>query len=168
LYRPVSAEEEKIFKSARRDIFPNDVRAQLDQSRDQMIAWTGIVKRIDVKSDGDQISANILFEHHYWDWIEDFGTQVQRAFLSPRGEGLFQCAIASGETKSFSEKEGDLAIVYGTPERVADGGTVLLRCYGVRSFGRSYYATDVWDYGRDFLLKGDKADFKILRTPIFR
>jgi len=32
----------------------------------------------------------------------------------------------------------------------------LAQAYGV--------ATDFWDYGRDWLEKGDKSDFKALRT----
>ena len=26
--------------------------------------------------------------------------------------------------------------------------------------------TDIWDYGREFLLRGDESDFKVLRTPM--
>src|SRR2546423_1398905 len=52
----------------------------------------------------------------------------------------------------------DMAIVYGTPERLpADGRTVVLTGVRFKAFPKARYATDIWDYGRDFRLKAMRA-----------
>jgi hypothetical protein len=58
-----------------------------------------------------------------------------------------------------------MALVYGVPERIEADGTIVLAARRLRTLPQELYATDIWDYGRAFLLKGDRSDFKILRAP---
>ena len=111
------------------------------------------------------------YEHHYWDWIEDYGSQRQSIFLSPRGEGQFRCRqilkdFAPGADVS-PMPAGYMAIVYGKLEGI-DKNVVTLYCVSwIIKVRPDYFATDIWDYGRDYLLHGDKSDFKVLRVPVF-
>ncbi|MFC2071362.1 hypothetical protein ACFLUU_01405 [Chloroflexota bacterium] len=77
------------FDKADRNIYPDDVRNDLANYKFSTIAWSGIVKQAEVlKVEGGTVFYFTL-EHHYFDWIEDFGIQRETLFLSPRGEGLF-------------------------------------------------------------------------------
>lgn len=167
LYDPPDAEERRLLASARRDVFPDDVRRDLDAHRSTLIAWVGIVESARWL-DREEPTAEFLIEHHYWDWIEDYSIQREVAFLSPRGEGQFSCLRPSAKWKPGDPlpPPQSMAIVYGYPEAVrSDSAVVEVRCLMISIAPREWYGTDIWDYGRDFLLHGDKSDFKILRVP---
>ena len=119
---------------------------------------------------------DLYVEHHYWTFIEDFGMQPQRALLSPRGEGMFRCRGAksdAAQTEMTADTSrlrfiptvaaGDMAIVVGKPVRVADEGVVHLRCLYLDVRPRAYYSTELWDYGRRWLLDQDFSDLRIRR-----
>jgi hypothetical protein len=167
-YTPRSGEEQALLRTARRDVFPGDVRRDLGAHAGELVGWTGIVTEKRRVEHPEGVELRILIEHHYWNWREDFGTQQQVAFLSPRGEGSFQVSFiadASSEDPRFLPA-GDMAVVYGTPKRL-DGDVVVLDYRGASWLPPRAFATDVWDYGRDFLLRQDQRDFKVLRVPIF-
>jgi hypothetical protein len=168
LYRPSDASEQQLFSSARRDIFPEDVRADVLRYRTQMLLWSGIIREVRPVETGQGPGMEVLFEHHYWDFIEDYSVQKARAFLSPRGEGMFQASFPEQHAQLPEHvRVDDMAIVYGTPERLdADGRTVVLTGVRFKTFPKGLYATDIWDYGRDFLVKGDRNDFRVLRVPL--
>ena len=166
--------EATVFASARRDVFPNDVRAGTAGAGP--VAWAGVVMRVDEAVVGRTRVWDLYGEHHYWTWIEDFGMQPQRALLSPRGEGVFRCRGVRSEgspTEMTADanrlryiptlQPGDMAMVVGEPIRVGDSDVVHLRCLFLDVRPRAYYTTDRWDYGRDWLLKHDPADFRPFR-----
>jgi hypothetical protein len=174
LYRPVTSSAD-VFARGRRDVFPGDVRD--GHAGAGLVAWSGIVSRVEETATGGTRVWDLYVEHHYWDWIEDFGIQRERAFLSPRGEGPFRCrgVISEGAPTEMTADAnhlrvvptlatGDMAIVVGEPIRVADG-VVHLRCLYLDARPKSFYATDRWDYGRRWLLQQDRTDFRILRKP---
>jgi hypothetical protein len=166
-YSPSTGEEREVLANARRDIFPDDVRGDLDTHRSTLIAWVGILESARWLDPSEPI-AEFMIEHHYWDWIEDHSVQREVAFLSPRGEGRFVCAKRSNESKRGDPLPANrsMAIVYGYPDAVrASTGVVELRCVLISFAPREWYGTDIWDYGRDYLLNGDKSDFKVLRVP---
>lgn len=161
--------EATIFPTARRDILPDDVRSNLKSYRSTTVLWTGIVQGSERR--GRQLLTR--FKHHYWDWIEDYSTQRQIAFLSPRGEGYFACLqnidLHTKEKPMAMPQRGEMAVVYGTPVLIGSDGMVMLECLpAMRSLLPEKYATDIWDYGRDYLLKGDKSDLKVLRVPLYQ
>ena len=161
--------ERAAFLKARRDVFPDDVRQDIKKYEPQLLLWTGIVKGIEFSA--QEHLARVRVEHHYWDWIEDHSFQREIAFLSPRGEGLFECLLefpTAEDALAFKEHlppVGDMAIAYGMPLTQDKDGVILLRCVILRAIKQGYYATDIMDYGRDFLLKGDSRDGRILRVP---
>lgn len=171
LYAPSTDQERQLFSSARRNIFPDDVRQDVDAHRTTLVAWTGIMKSARWL-DREQSTAEFLIEHHYWDWVEDHSIQPEVAFLSPRGEGLFSCikpfvkpSIQSEVVNPLPPPES-MAVAYGYPEVVhAQSEIVELRCVGISAAPAEWYGTDIWDYGRDYLLHGDDSDFKVLRIP---
>ena len=131
--------------------------------------WTGII----LASHLEESSIVTEYEHHYWDFVEDYSIQRQIAFVSPRGEGLFGCERKREFFEDFTEQDlpkvGDFAIVYAKPVKVDPDGKILCRCAPfIKTLPPKKYATDVDDYGRDYLLHGDKSDFRHLRTPIFK
>lgn len=152
-YRPVSAWEQQAFDHANRNIFPDDVRASLANYQYSTIAWPGIILENKFIDHPDAIEIQFVLEHHYFDWIEDFGMQRERIFLSPRGEGVFRTSwfIKKGanleDMKKFSSAE-NLVIVYGMPTKVNDDKSITVRCTYMRGIDKQWYRTDMLDYGR--------------------
>jgi len=100
---PGSAGEKETFSQARHDVFPDDVRASPGEYKSTVILWSSIVRSVDVTGAG----VTITFEHHYWDFIEDFSIQKAIAFLSPRGEGLFVATFSSSTKISVGDTDAD-------------------------------------------------------------
>jgi hypothetical protein len=167
-YRPSTSDEQDVLSRSRRDVFPDDIRRDIDAYRSTLVVWTGIVESARWL-DSDHATAELRIEHHYWDFIEDLSIQREVAFLSARGEGPFSCTKGAGDAKPRSPDlppAQSMAIVYGYPEAVhADSRVVDLRCTFVSIAPREWYATDIWDYGRNYLLHQEPSDFKILRVP---
>ena len=155
-YEGDSAAERKLRSESRRDIYPDDVRADLERYRKATLAWPGIDK--DVRPDtADPLMTTMVVEHHYWDWMEDHSIQKAKAFLSPRGEGEFVCHVER-RTVPPEGIRGAMAIAYVRPVGLKDG-QLHAACI-VRLHPRDWYATDVFDYGRN------GKDLKILRIPM--
>lgn len=166
-YRPESGSfEEKLLEHARADLFPDEVRKDPSMYKETLVVWTGVVRKSEIK--GEQVITE--YEHHYWDWVEDLGPQPEKVFLSPQGEGPFRCVQ---QTKEFGGRErsplppaGYLAIAYGIVTKVSKDGTIELRCPAyTKTLGPEKFSTNIWSYGRAYVLKGDKSDFKVLRVP---
>lgn len=157
--------ESELFARADSTSFPDDVRKSPKQYQEKLLRWTGVVR----SARSSEALLVTDYEHHYWDWVEDYGAQRERAFVSPRGEGRFRCTQelkAFGDTSPRLPREGAFAVVYGILDHVEKDGTVALRCAPfIKTMEPQLYSKEIWDYGRDYLLKGDKSDFKILRVP---
>lgn len=167
-YAPSTEEERDALASSRRDVFPDDVRHDLDGHRSTRVAWAGIIESARWDDD-DESTAEFLIEHHYWDWIEDHSVQPEVAFLSPRGEGLFffRKQAEEANVNAALPPTGTMAIVYGHPEAVRPDGVIVLQEVSVSFAPREWYGTDIWDYGREYLLHGNEADLKVLRVPLW-
>ena len=161
-YRPLPQWEAKFFAEARRDVFPNDVRQEPDGFTDTLVVWTGIIKDIDFFNDGSSRVARFTADHHYFDWIEDFGIQKERFFLSPRGEGEFAAAwrVDSSDNQKFVDQfsVGDMLVAYGYPSMIRDDVVGLYPTQNLRAIKPQWYRTDILDYGRP----GEQT--KILKT----
>ena len=151
-YQPLPQWEARFFADARRDIFPNDVRHGGSQFAQTLVVWTGIITKIEYLQDDSSRVARITAEHHYFDWIEDFGIQREHFFLSPRGEGNFAVAwrADTGANRKFLEKfaVGDLLVAYGCPSTVRGEIVALYPTENIRAVKREWYRTDILDYGR--------------------
>jgi len=167
-YTPVNEQEREALAQARREVFPEDVRRDLEGHRSTLVAWVGIVESAHWL-ETEPPRAELLAEHHFWDWIEDYSVQREVAFVSPRGEGRFACAVpllGSAKVGDPLPAARSMIIAYGYPEAVGADSLVTLRCSVIRVAPDGWYGTDIWDYGREFLLRGDESDFKVLRTPM--
>ena len=167
LYSPADPQEAIAFKNSDRKVFPNDVRKNIDEYLSTEVAWTGVLKRVKVLSNSPKEIVKFTIEHHYWDWIEDHSIQKAVAFLSPRGEGMFSCIKSSRTQNTPIPPIGSMAIVYGYPIHVdPKSGEIVLKCKGISFTSKSWYSMKIWDYGRNYLLNGDKSDFKVLKVPL--
>jgi hypothetical protein len=165
-YAPRNPDERAIFEKVRRDVFPDDVRAAPSEHRSDIVLWTGIIQEVHPADVSGEPGVEVLIEHHYWDFVEDYSVQSAIAFLSPRGEGKFRASFR-GASPGGKFAAGNMALVYGTPQRLAeDGKTVILRGAGMTALPPPLYATDVWDYGRAYATKGDQSDLRVLRVPM--
>ena len=166
MFAPEGPLEKRLFPYAKRDVFPDDVRKDPAAHRATVLLWSGIIQSADAVPVAGGTGLRLVIEHHYWDFIEDYSIQRAIAFLSPRGEGTFEVLFAFA-IPAERVRPQDMAIVYGSPIGAAGSADhVILDGAVLRTLPRDKYATDIWDYGRDWLTRGDKADFRVLRTPL--
>jgi len=156
VYRAGSRPESAEMKHDLLDVYPGDIRRNLELYTNAGVGWAGIITRTDAETGPDGlIHAVTTFEHHYFDWEEDRRLGNIRLNLSPRGEGLFRMEWVLRRTGPEAGREaaesfaspGKLAIVYGVPEKV-ENGTVVLRYRFLRVVEAEDYSTNKFDYGR--------------------
>ena len=156
-YAPLSPAGQEAYKTARKDIYPRQVKQNPARYGDDTIAWAGIVKDVQSFQSDYGPAIRVLIEHRYFDWIEDHGAQPETYFLSPRGEGEFMIIVKP--EKQFGEQEiaqlipaGTMAIAVGKIHvKAAQDKTrplALLTQY-FQFIDRKHYRTDVFDYGRE-------------------
>ncbi len=154
-YRPLPGPETLETARARRDVFPDDVRAQPGAFETTVVAWPGLLRESVVTETEDGFLVESEVEHRFYDWLEDFSVQRETIFLSPRGEGRFHVAWrlrrkapgATIEDVREAVAPGHMVIVYGEPTSV-DGDSVVLQYRYLRIFDPQTFRTDVFDYGR--------------------
>jgi hypothetical protein len=158
VYRPADKADAAEFNRDLLDIYPGDIRQDPNLYTNVGVGWAGIIKssKAVVAPDGT-IHATATFDHRFYDWQQEKGLSVsgQGVNVSPRGEGLFQteavyrpnepgAGIANVEKKL---SVGNLAIVYGVPETVADG-TIVLKYRYIRVLEPGDFSISEYDYGR--------------------
>ncbi len=148
-YQPRTEGESRLLAESRRDIFPDDVRADLQAHAAETLAWTGILRAVEIEG----TTVRLSMEHHYWDWIEDRGDGL--AALSPRGEGTYECRLEllslkdAEDYRTRTPPTGRMVITYAVPTGVTAKGVVQLRCRRLIPFREGRYSTDLLDYGRE-------------------
>lgn len=157
-YQPVTKPEQIEFARDRLDVYPDDVRKVPATYVGAAVAWAGIIRSTDAREEdqGGQIVADTVFEHHYFDWVQNNNGRGVELFVSPRGEGLFRAKwhmdkIGRDATAESAEKyagQGKLALVYGVPEKVDADGTVVLKYRYLRILDADQFSTNKFDYGR--------------------
>jgi len=163
-FHPRDADEERAFAAARKDILPTDVRADPAKYRETLLLWSGVVIASAVREQAGQKVLLALFEHHYWDGMIYRDPHGHMAYVSPRGEGMFQC-VSPAENLRLGEEVlplANLAAVYGVPTAVNEQGVVMMRCTLIRTGEHDASTTSRWDYGRAWALTRDAADRKLV------
>jgi hypothetical protein len=140
-YRPEPTREAAVFSKARRDVFPDDVRASPAKYASTLVASPGLIKDFTRSPDG---LVHFTVEHRYFDWIADHGHQRQIYFLSPCGEGQFEGAWPMSEPF----KVGDMIVLYGTPSQVHEKVVGLAPVEFARTYGEQIFRDDMLEYGR--------------------
>jgi hypothetical protein len=168
-YQPASRPEKIEFCNDRLDVYPDQVRNDLNAYTNLPVVWAGIILSTDAhdRDIGDQVIADTILEHHYFDWVQDVKHGKLRLALSPRGEGFFRTKWSMKKTtldatfkngEKFAKK-GKLAIVYGVPESVAPDGTITLKYRYLRILDMDHFNTNQFDYGR----MGEP--FSVIKSP---
>jgi hypothetical protein len=156
-YLPVKGPETEVHPQAQRTIYPDDVRKELSKYQETLVVWPGIITERSVKDLGRTYEVSATFEHHYYDWLEDFSIQKEKIFLSPTGEGSFQMTwrLLKKSTDTTVESAmdytrlGTLGIAYGTPKSITPAGVVELEYKYIRLIGQEWYSTKIFQYGRE-------------------
>ena len=157
-YLPVTRAEKTELAADRPDIYPDDVRKDLDHYTNTAVAWAGIIRSTDAREEdiGGKIRATTILTQHYFDWVQDKKGCHLRLMVSPRGEGPFRIDwhLIKKDTDATAEKaekfagKGKLAIVYGVPKKIDDDGTIVLEYRYLRVFDRHEFTTNDVVYGR--------------------
>lgn len=157
-YQPETKPEKIEFRGDRLDVYPDDVRKNLAAYTNVGVAWVGVIRGTDAHEEdvGDKIRASTVFEHHYFDWVEDKGKHGWQLAVSPRGEGVFSTEWylkktvrdAGAANAEHFAGPGKLAIVYGVPEKILPDGTIVLKYRYLRIIGHPHFTTNEFDYGR--------------------
>jgi len=153
-YRPAARPEKIEFRNDRLDVYPEDVRKDPARYAKLRVAWAGII----VSNDATEEDSNgrIRMDTVYFDWEQDESLGGARLLISPRGEGLFRMRWrmirkdpgASDVDALKYAAPGKLAIVYATPESVADDGAIVLRYHYIRILDPAHFSANELDYGR--------------------
>ena len=150
-YRPVSAREARLFATARRDIYPEDVRRDVASYADTTVVWAGIIRRLDLQEEGGALVMRFETEHRYFDWIEDNSARSAIYYPSDTGEGTFHVAwTMPSNMRDAVERNthvGDMIIAYGQPAQHEDK-VGLYPCVYVRPVPRALCDDSVLSYGR--------------------
>jgi hypothetical protein len=162
LYQGLSDGEREHFNKSSREIFPNDVRNDLERFRATKVAWPGFITEGKWAQVEEGFVTTFFIEHHFYDWILDYSIQKEKIFLSPKGEGMFatNCTSKAEQESQTASAVGNLIIVYGTPVGVEEG-IVTLSCDYARLIKREWVRTDVFEYGRP----GEPIKFMNLPGP---
>ena|SRR5258706_10833407 len=181
LYQPLDWEKPLLAESER-CIMPSDLQAQPTAYYGKRLHWVGIIDSVIMYPQGENIRTTLLVNQKYYDYIEDFGAQREKMFISPYGEGRFFfdktfVAISLDSLKpifSSGAKKGNLVFCYGTFSALRDSIPVL-ESKGARFIPSEFFATNIFSYraerdslgniiaGKDGFPK--LTDFKILRIP---
>jgi hypothetical protein len=157
-YQPVTKPEQIEFARDRLDVYPDDIRKDPATYAGVGVVWAGIIRSTDAREEdeGGKIVADTVFEHHYFNGVQNNNGHGVKLFVSPRGEGLFRAKwhmdkVGKDATAESAEKyarEGKLALVYGVPEKVDADGTVVIKYRYLRILGADQFSTNTLDYGR--------------------
>ena len=140
-YTPISEREKREYEKADLEVFPDDVRDSFDSCRSKTIAWAGVIEDVKTEEKEDFTVVSFLCRHYYFNWIEYFGVQSERIYLSSKGEGQFYLYLRmKKETSiaSYLDDVGDLMIAYGKLIRVEKDIIYLNPTY-IRGIDQIYF-----------------------------
>lgn len=155
-YHPADKPDGLEFDRDILDVYPGDIRQNLDLYTNIGVGWAGVVQTVSSRELPDgTVHSVITFEHHYYDWQEEKGLGAGQVSIAPRGEGLFTTEavfrrsgpdITLADVQNYA-KPGSLAIVYGVPQKVENGMVVLKYRY-LRVIPPDQFSISHFDYGR--------------------
>ena len=152
-YQPVSQWENQFYQNIDKNIWPNDVRGNVELFKNNLVGWVGIIEKF--MTDETNNNYNVIgfyVKHHYYDWIEDFGIENQPIRLSPDGEGYFICYYYVKKEIDIKELTkdiiGDCIINYGNPIDMDDDVIILSTEY-LRLIPKLYVNPNWIKYGRN-------------------
>ena len=146
---------QKLYEQARLDVYPDDVRRDPQSYAGTLVAWAGVVQSAKVVQLPHGPALVLIVTHHYFDWIEDHGTQKEIYFLSPRGEGNFVIAAPialdrlEDARKDAPDHVGKMLVAVGRPDaELGAGDQIVFASEAFVLFKDGAFRTDWIDYGR--------------------
>lgn len=145
-YKPQTEWEQREFKNADFNIYPDNVRSDLAKYKNTEVAWAGIIEESEFYEQENTYQVLLLMEHHYFDWKVDKMGSPQLYYPSAEGEGMFQTTWylkKDADLDYFIDRfgAGNLAIVYAKPDTVIDD-VVLVNADYIRIIDKEHFLTD--------------------------
>jgi hypothetical protein len=152
-YQPASELEDEFYKKIDKNIWPDDVRNDINLYRNSRIAWVGVVDSFTTDFSNPEHKVIILYvKHHYYNWIEHTGSNKKLINLSPGGEGYFVCYYMLGNEidpiNFVMEFVGEVIISYGSPIGIVDNDFIEMSTDYLRIVDKEDVNLDFLDYGR--------------------
>jgi hypothetical protein len=152
IYQPLEWEKPYLAQFEK-CVMPSDVQAHPASYTGKRLHWVGIIDTLIVNPRGESMYTSLLVNQKYYDYIEDFGIQRERMFVSPYGEGAFYFdKIFVGSSMDSLKpmflsvaKKGNLVFCYGTFTTLRDSIPVLVSS-GARFIPSELFATDIFSY----------------------
>lgn len=142
-YQPQSDWEKAYYDICQKEIYPDEVRSNLEEYEDTVLAWTGIIQKYMIDESAEEYNVVFYFvEQRYFDWIEDFYYE-KPLNLTSYGEGFFTTYFLlkkDAPLEDYGEKMvGNMVIAYGYPYAVdPEDGTVQMSGEYIRFISSEY------------------------------
>ena len=155
-YRPATHNEQLEYHRSLIDLYPDDVRRNLDQYTNTVVAWSGVIHDTEAhEGTNGMFVATTTIEHKYYEWEVDHSAGGEKINLSLRGEGTFRIEwpVHRREAKATSADAeeyagpGKMIIVYGIPDGIEDN-TIILKYHFLRVLDKDHFTMTQYDYGR--------------------
>jgi hypothetical protein len=154
-YQPISELENRFYQNIDKNIWPDDVREDIDLYKNTLVGWVGIIERFMIDETNDEYNIiSFYVKHHYYDWIENLDSENIPIRLSPDGEGYFVCNFYATKRADISDLTediiGDCIINYGSPIGINNEVIILFSNY-FRMIQKIYVNSNYLPYGRNGL-----------------
>jgi hypothetical protein len=143
--------ENMYYININKNIWPNDVRSNIEDYVNEFVGWVGIVQQYRIENNVVQLT----MMHHYYDWIEDFGYAKWPILLSPNGEGIImgnyilRQDITEDQLNEFiKDLLEDCIIIYGYPKEIMENGEIIIDTKYARRISKRYVDPEWRNYGR--------------------
>lgn len=151
LYQPMNDTENVYYININKNIWPDDVRSNIENYAEEFVGWAGIVQQYRIENN----AVRFTMTHHYYDWIEDFGYAKGPILLSPDGEGdiigyyILRQDITEDQLNEFTKDLlGDCIILYGFPNEIMENGEILMDTKYARRISKKNVDPEWRSYGR--------------------
>lgn len=151
-YKPLDWEQ-PYFESAEKSILPLDVMKDPEKYLNREIHWVGIIDTFWLETHVDTVIATVVLDQKYYDYIEDFSIQMEKIFLSPKGEGKFihmkrMTSVSADTVRSglrVVAEKGNLGFCYGTFVGMRDRMPII-EGGPIRFIHEKFFATNILSY----------------------
>jgi hypothetical protein len=162
-YQPVSEWENQFYQQIDKNIWPDDVRVNIELYKNLKIGWVGIVEKYMTDFSNEEYNLiGFYVKHHYYDWIEEVGRVNKPINLSPDGEGYFICYYLFrkdvDQNEIMKDFTDDLIINYGSPIKILEDGIIELSTDYMRIIDKEHVNSNWLNYGRNGL--GEKIIYE--------
>jgi hypothetical protein len=143
--------ENMYYININKNIWPDDVRQNIEDYTEEMIGWAGVVEQYRINNNIVQLT----LRHHFYDWIEDYGYARGPILLSSSGEGIIigdyilWPDITENQMNEFvKDLIGDCIIIYGYPVKITENNEVVIDTKYARRISKRHIDPGWRNYGR--------------------